>query len=153
MSHIDKKELELKRKYFSAQKELQTFLCNKYWKYLHKPVVIKSKVLRYHKGSRIGWYLGHMKPTFINDARIHRVSFDKKEYCLCEDEFDICKKKVKNEQGQIIHFVDVKCPKCSHITIVDMQYLVWKYNCQKCKGTITINDRVKKSKINHSDYR
>jgi len=152
MKQEDSNEIKLKKNYFSSERELRKFLCNKYWKYMNKPVILKAK--RYpHQKERIGWYVEHRMPIFINDARTHVVDFGKEKYCLCEGDFEIYKKKIKNKKGETIHFVDVKCPECSHITLVDMQYLVWKYNCKKCHGTLTIDDRVKKTKINSNEYR
>lgn len=143
----------LKLNYFRAQKQLRKFLSDKYWKYNGKPIQLKKNAFPKWKGTRIGFYDSFDMPTFMNHGRLHWGLFGKKKYHLCEDEFEIYKKPIKNKTGETIHFVDVKCPACSHITLVDMQYLVWKYNCKKCKETLTINDRVKKSKINLNEYR
>lgn len=152
MESNDKKELELKRNFFSAQHELRTFLCNKHWKYNGKPIELKPKVYPKQK-DRIGFYIKNQMPIFINDARTHLVSFGAKKYVLCEDEFVVYKKPIKDKEGKLIHFVDVKCPDCSHLSLIDMRYLVWGYNCRQCKHVIGVSHRVKKSKFNMSDYR
>lgn len=152
MKQEDSNEMELKKNYFSAERELKKFLCNKYWKYKGKPVILKARQYPKQK-ERIGWYVEHRMPIFINDALIHVVDFGKVKYCLGEGDFEIYKKKIKNKNGETIHFVDVKCAVCSHVNLVDMRYLVWKYNCKKCLTTLTINNRVKKSKIHSNEYR
>lgn len=150
----ENKEEELKVKFFSAQKELRSFLHYKYWKYHGKPIQLKSNVYPLQrKNERIGFYIGHHMPIFMNDARIHLVSLGKNEYVICEDEFEIYKKKIKDKDGNFVHYVDVKCPTCSHIGIYNMRYLVWKLNCENCRNTITIDDRVRKEKFNMSDFR
>lgn len=131
------------------------------WRYLHdkysifndKPIQIKKNAFPNFKGTRIGFYEGFELPTFMNHARIHTCSFGKEKYVLCDDEFQIYKEKTKNKQGKIVHFVDVKCPDCNHVGVYDMRFLVWKLNCEKCKSTITTEDRVKKTKFKMSDFR
>lgn len=148
------KEITLKKNFFSAQKELRSFLCHKYWKYNGKPIQLKRHLYPLQpKDERIGFYIHNQMPTFINDARIHLVSLGKNEYVLCEDEFEIYKKKIKDKDGNFVHYVDVKCSHCSHIGSYNMRYLVWKLNCEKCRNTITVDDRVKKEKFNMSDFR
>lgn len=142
-SEENNKEIKLKHKFFSAQYQLRKYLCNKYWKYHNKPIVLKHSVYKGQK-DRIGFYAGYDIPTFINDARIHKVDFESGIYVLCEDEFEIYKKPIKDKDGKTVHYVDVKCPNCSHITLVDMQYLIYKYNCKNCRNTITVRDRLKK---------
>lgn len=60
-----------------------------------------------------------------------------------------------DEWGFKIKFVKVKCPdkKCNHIQLVDMRYLCWDVSCNKCRHTLTVNDRVKKTNFNMRDYR
>lgn len=152
MINEDKNELELKRNFFSAQEALRTFLCNKNCKYHGKPIELKPKLYPKQK-ERIGFYIQHKMPIFINDACTHLVSLGGEEYFLREEEFTIHKKPVKDKDGKLMHFVDVKCPDCSHINLVDMQYLVWGYNCKQCKHAIGVSHRVKKSKFNIHDYR
>lgn len=147
----DKKEVELKKNFFTSKSELQKYLFKKFYKYYDKPIQLKKHLK--HKGPRIGWYAGYDIPTFMNHGRLHWVELGSTKYYLCESEFEIYKKKIKNKHGNYVHYVDVKCPSCKHISVENMQYLVWKMNCKNCKGTITVNDRVKKTKFNMADFR
>lgn len=148
----DQREIELKRKYFSSRDALKTFLSDKYSKYYGMPVQLKSNIYPKDK-IRVGFYLRHEMPTFMNHARLHWVQLGKKEVYLCEDEFDIYKKKIKDRKGKIQHYVDVKCPHCNYIGIYNMRYLIWNYNCKKCYHKLTVNNRVKKERYNISDFR
>lgn len=139
-------EEKLKQNYFSAKKDLHNFLFDKYWKYFRKPIQLKPNVFPKWKGSRIGFYDGFDMPTFMNHGRLHWGIFGKDRYYLSEDEFEIYKKPIKDKNGNIIHFVDVKCGKCGHVGVEDMQYLVYKMNCKKCYHTITTEDIIKKTK-------
>lgn len=55
--------------------------------------------------------------------------------------------------GKKIQFVTVKCPHCTHKFKVEMRWLVWKYNCEKCKSPLTTDDRIKKTDFNFRDFR
>lgn len=136
----------LKLNYFRAQKQLRKFLSDKYWKYNGKPIQIKPGNFHKWKGKRIGFYDGFDMPTFMNHGRLHWGLFGKDRCYLCEDEFEIYKMPVKNKDGKIIHFADVKCPGCKHVGVYNMEFLPWKLNCEKCKGTIAMKDKVKKKK-------
>lgn len=54
--------------------------------------------------------------------------------------------------GIRITFVDVKCPNCSKISNVEMQYLVHELNCKGCYGTLTVDHRVEKVPFNMNHY-
>ncbi len=146
-------EKRLKRNYLSSREVLWRYLHDKYSIFNDKPIQIKKNAFPNFKGTRIGFYEGFDLPTFMYHARIHTCSFGKEKYVLCDDEFEIYKEKTKNKQGKTVHFVDVKCPDCNHIGVYDMRFLVWKLNCEKCKSTITTEDRVKKTKFKESDFR
>lgn len=148
-----KNEYDLKRNYLHSQAELKKHLSDKYMIFHDKPIQIKNNAFPNFKGKRVGFYEGFDLPTFMNHARIHTCSFGKEKYVLCDDEFEIYKEKTKNKQGKTVHFVDVKCPDCSHVGIYDMRWLVWNMNCKKCLSKITTEDRVKKTKFKMSDFR
>lgn len=154
MAKKDKKiEKDLIKNYLYSRESLHKFLWDKYYIFMDKPIQIKKNTFPNFKGTRIGFYESFELPIFINHARIHTCSFGEGKYVLCDDEFEIYKGKTKNKQGKTIHFVDVKCPDCNHIGVYDMRFLVWKLNCEKCKSTITTEDRVKKTKFKESDFR
>lgn len=146
-------ENRLKRNYLSSRELLHNFLWNKYSIFNDKPIQIKKNAFPNFKGTRIGFYEGFDLPIFMNHGRIHHCSFGKGKYVLCDDEFEIYKEKTKNKQGKTVHFVDVKCPDCSHVGVYDMRFLVWNMNCKKCLSKITTEDRVKKTKFKMSDFR
>lgn len=148
-----KEEISLRKKFFSAQNELRKFMFDKYAKYSGKPVKLKPNVFPNFEGPRIGFYDHHDMPTFMNHERLHWINLGDQLYYFSEDAFEIYKKKIKDKDGNFIHYVDVKCPHCSHIGIYNMRYLVWKLNCENCRNTITVNDRVKKQKFNMNDFR
>lgn len=152
MAEDNIKEGQLKKNYFVAESALRDFLFNKYWKYNNKPLELKPNTFTDMK-ERIGFYDGFTMPTFMNHARIIHIKFSDDTYVFCEEDFEICKKKVKNKNGHFMQLVDVKCPHCTHIGIYDMQYLVWKLNCEVCRHTITIDDRVEKFEFNMADFR
>lgn len=148
----ERAEMVLKLEYFSAEDKLRKFLSDKYSKYHGKPVQINPGIYPKFK-TRVGFYKSWNLPSFINDARIHRITFAGKDHFLCDEEFEIYKKKINQPDGKLVHYVDVKCPECKHVGVYDMRFLVWKLNCKSCLGTITVDNRVKNEKFNMSDFR
>ena len=151
-SNIATLEPEVRRRYFAAEQSLRQFLHNKYQKYHNKPVQLKTGIYP-NMETRVGFYERYSMPIFINDARIHNVYFGGEAYCLCEYEFTIHKKKIKDRDGEFTHWVDVKCPHCTHTGLYNMRYLVCGYNCEICHGAVSVNDRVRKVKFNMGDFR
>lgn len=139
------KEQKLKAEYFRAKDALYHHLSDKYWKYHNMPVVLKKNVYKNEK-ERIGFYLRHDMPTFMNHARLHHVQFNTKTAWLCEDEFEIYKKPIHDQKGVLCWHVDVKCPDCKGRTIVDMKYLLWKFNCKHCRSCITVENVINQPK-------
>lgn len=78
---------------------------------------------------------------------------ERHNYYVCLDCLVDFKEGRADHWGKKITFVDVVCPHCKHKFSVEMRWLVWKYNCEKCKGHLTTDDRIKKIAFNIGDYR